>query len=144
MKRAIAFFVSIVILMVTNTVLASDGANIDCVKEISAFPVGASTRMTTYGGEGKLLYHASQGWASAKSHAWPWADATYLYASIKLTATVGGGTNEKEKTYNGTTKDRVLNTEKVYSSASNRKAVSYHRIIGNYNGTERYAASKEF
>ena len=52
MKRAIAFFVSIVILMVTNTVLASDGANIDCVKEISAFPVGASTRMTTYGGEG--------------------------------------------------------------------------------------------
>ena len=59
MKRAIAFFVSIVILMVTNTVLASDGANIDCVKEISAFPVGASTRMTTYGGEGKLLYHAS-------------------------------------------------------------------------------------
>ena len=60
MKRAIAFFVSIVILMVTNTVLASDGANIDCVKEISAFPVGASTRMTTYGGEGKLLYNASQ------------------------------------------------------------------------------------
>lgn len=140
MKRAIAFLVSIAILMVTNTVLASDGANIDGTMEVSAFPIGISTRMTTHGGEGKLLYHASQGWASAKSHAWPWADATYLYASIKLTATVGGGTNEKEKTYNGKTKDRVLNTEKVYSSASNRRAESYHI----YNGTERYAASKVF
>lgn len=118
------------------TALASD-AEKELNEEAYTVSAPAGKLGTSADNGAKITYDVGHGsgewntlfsWARAKTEAWEWAAATYLYASATVTA---NGCTAQTETKSSTTKQSIT-TDKIYQSTKDGRTLSTYHIVEGY------------
>lgn len=141
MKKFLALMLSAVLIMSLGTTALA----VDTEKEINedAYTVSAPANSlgTSSGSGAKISYEIGHGsgewsklfsWARAKTEAYGWATATYLYA--RATVTADGCTAQTET--KSTTTNQSVKTDKIYQSQKAGRTLSTYHIVKGYWGDE--------